>query len=108
SRGPSRPCDSPVGSLVSQLVTYARGFGLSGACELAGGLERGFEVFARGDAELREDLVQVVLDGAGTEVELGRDLRVRVPVGRQAGDLELLRRESVAARHRAGTHGLAG
>src|SRR5580693_147320 len=40
------------------------------------GGERGTEVAAGADAELGEDLAQVVGDGGGTDEQLGGDLRV--------------------------------
>ena len=46
----------------------------------AGG-ERPAELLAGADAELGEDLAQVVLDGARADEQLRADLRVRVPVG---------------------------
>src|SRR5689334_14983018 len=46
-----------------------------------------------GDVELAEDLVQVVLDGAGTDEQPTRDLPVGQALGGQPGDLRLLRRE---------------
>jgi len=64
--------------------------------------------FTGADAELGEDLAQVVLDGARTDEQLRADLRVRVPVARHAGDLRLLGREDVARLRSAPGHGLAG
>src|SRR5688500_17933626 len=46
---------------------------------------------ARADPELGEHLLEVPLDGARAEEELGADLRVRASFARQAGDLLLLR-----------------
>src|SRR5829696_4799221 len=57
---------------------------------------RGGELPAGADAELREHLVEVVLDGARPDEQLGADLRVRVSPLREQGDLSLLRREDVA------------
>ena len=54
------------------------------------------QLFAGADAELGEDLVQVVLDGARADEQLRADLRVRLPVGGELGDLRLLGREDVA------------
>src|SRR3954469_1073115 len=51
---------------------------------------------ARADPQLGEHLLEVPLDGAGAEEELGADLRVRASFARQASDLLLLRRELVA------------
>src|SRR5215207_10667099 len=51
---------------------------------------------ARADAELGEHLLQVPLDRAGAEEELGADLRVRPTVAREPGDVLLLGSELVA------------
>ena len=48
------------------------------------------ELAARGDAELGEDLAQVVLDGVRADEQPGADLRVGQPVAGQPGDLGLL------------------
>ena len=48
------------------------------------------ELAARGDAELSEDLAQVVLDRAGADEQPGADLRVGQPLAGQPGDLGLL------------------
>ena len=48
------------------------------------------ELAARVDAELGEDLVQVVLDGARADEQLGPDLGVRQAVAGQPGDLGFL------------------
>src|SRR5215510_2955531 len=48
---------------------------------------------AGGDAELGEDLVEVVFDGPRADKQLRRDLPVGRPGGGQPGDLQLLRRE---------------
>jgi hypothetical protein len=45
---------------------------------------------ARGDAELGENLVQVVLDGAGADEHLGRDLGICLAVHGQPHDLRFL------------------
>ena len=42
---------------------------------------------ARGDAELGEDVAQVVLDGAGTQEQAGADFRIGQAVAGQAGNL---------------------
>ena len=59
-------------------------------------------------SSLREDLVQVVLDGARADEQLGADLRVREPVAGEPGDLRLLGGELVARLDGALAHGLAG
>src|SRR3954454_14873817 len=51
------------------------------------------ELRARADPELVEHLVQMPLDGAGAEVELRADLRVRPALAGQPGDELLLGRE---------------
>ena len=51
---------------------------------------------ARADAELGEHLLQVPLDGAGAEEELGADLGVRPAVAGELGDVLLLGGELVA------------
>src|SRR5262249_15249774 len=53
---------------------------------------------ARGQAELAEDLAQVIVDRARAQVELFRDLPVGHPRRDQTGDLELLRRQLVKCR----------
>src|SRR5712691_2667492 len=71
-------------------------------CLMAGCLARGssrsssaaagqgaVELVAGGDVELGEDLVEVVLDGAGAHEQLGGDLGVGQAVGGQPGDLGL-------------------
>ena len=52
------------------------------------------ELAARADAELREHVLQVPLDGARADEQLGADLGVRAPVARQTRDLRLLRGEA--------------
>src|SRR5205085_2773963 len=54
------------------------------------------KLLAGADVELGEHLAKVVLDGAGADEQLGADLRVRLPVGGESGDLGLLRGEDVA------------
>ena len=63
--------------------------------ELLGG-ERVAKLLAGADVELAEDLVQVVLDRARADEQLGADLRVGVPVAGQPRDLDLLGRQRVA------------
>ena len=56
-----------------------------------------------GDAELHEDLAQVVLDGAGAEEELRRDVLVGGAFTDEPSNLELLRRQLIdRARGRGG------
>jgi hypothetical protein len=71
-------------------------------------VQRGFELSAGADVELREDLVQVPFDGARAEEQLRADLRVRVTVARELRDLGLLGREVVAAFRRTLADRLAG
>jgi hypothetical protein len=49
------------------------------------------QLIARGDTELGEDLVQVVLDGAGADEQPGGNLGIGLAVDRQAHDLHFLR-----------------
>src|SRR4051812_40142931 len=64
---------------------------------------------ARGDAELRVDLAQVVLDGPPAEEQPRGDLRVaQALLGHELGDLQLLRREVVERAGVALARGLAG
>src|SRR5690349_16402630 len=60
-----------------------------------GGAHDGCQLSTRRDAELGEDPVQVVADGAVREVELLADLPVAQPFRGQPGDLQLLRRQQV-------------
>jgi len=46
---------------------------------------------SRGDAKLGEDLVQVILDGARADEQLGGDRRVRLTFAGEPRDLGLLR-----------------
>ena len=62
--------------------------------------QRRAQLPAGADAELGEDLAQVVLDGARADEQLRADLRVRLAVGGEPGDLRLLGREDVARRRR--------
>ena len=70
--------------------------------------QRRAELPAGADAELGEHLAQVPLDRARAEEQLGADLRVREPVGRQPRDLRLLRRQLVERLDGALAHRLAG
>src|SRR4051812_49866918 len=58
--------------------------------------QRGAQLGARPDPELREHAVQVRADRAMREVEPLPDLAVGEPVGRELGDLQLLGGELVA------------
>src|SRR6185437_8607887 len=60
------------------------------------------------DTELREHLVQVVLDGARADEQQSGYLRVRAPLGREPGDLRLLRGELVDRLDGTFAHRLAG
>jgi hypothetical protein len=53
---------------------------------------------ARGDAELGEDLAQVVLDGVGTDEQPGADLRVGQTIVGQPRDLAFLGGQLLAGR----------
>src|SRR3954469_1288228 len=68
----------------------------------------GAELLAADDIELAEDLVQVVLDRARADEQLGADLRVGVPFAGQARHLELLGRQGVARVRGQAAYGLAG
>src|SRR6185312_2451092 len=70
--------------------------------------QRVAELCAGGDAELREEPVEVRLDGPVREVELLADLPVREALGCELGDLELLRRQLRPAAGKAAANGLAG
>src|ERR1700741_4007024 len=50
---------------------------------------------SRRDVQLPERLAQVVLHGARADEQLGGDLAVGTAIGREAGDLRLLRRQLV-------------
>src|SRR4051812_25369405 len=69
--------------------------------------ERRAELLARPDAELREHLVQVVLDRPRADEQLGADLLVRLPMLREPGHLRLLRGEHVARLDGEPAHRLA-
>src|SRR6185437_12177857 len=81
---------------------------LGGHGGLLPGRERLPELFARADPELREHLVQVVLDGSRADEQLRADLGVGVPVAGQARDLRLLCRELVTRLDGALAYRLAG
>ena len=66
------------------------------------------QLHAGADAELREHLVQVPLDGARAEEEPRADLLVRLPVRGEPRDLLLLRRELAARLVTPFAHLLAG
>ena len=66
------------------------------------------QLVARGDVELAEDLVQVVLDRSGADEQLGADSGVGEAVAGESGDLSLLGCEDVARVHGTPAGGLAG
>src|SRR6185312_10606157 len=66
------------------------------------------EVAARGDAELGEDLAQVVLDSARRQEQPGADFGVREAVAGQPGDLGLLSSQLEHRGDAALAGGLAG
>src|SRR4051794_27899882 len=66
------------------------------------------ELGARADAELHEDLAQVVLGGAGADEQPRPDVAIGEPLPRETGDVELLVGELVDRLGRAGAHGFAG
>src|SRR3984893_1028162 len=70
--------------------------------------EHSMQLHARVDAELREDLAQVVLDGAGADEKPGADLGVGQALAGELGDLGLLRRELAAGVDGSLARGLAG
>jgi hypothetical protein len=61
---------------------------------LPGG-KRGSKLAARADAELGEDLPQVVDDGGGAEEQLRGDLRVGGALAGEAGDQRFLRGKGI-------------
>src|ERR1700677_1933174 len=63
---------------------------------LSGAGQRLVELSAGADAELWVHLVQVPLDRARADEQLGADLGIRTPVTSKPGDLRLLGRELVA------------
>src|SRR5262249_32423752 len=73
-------------------------------CELA---VAAHQLGAGGDAQLLEDLAQVVVDRARAQEQLGGDLPVRCALADEAGDLELLGRELVDGGGIAPARGLA-
>jgi hypothetical protein len=66
------------------------------------------ELAAGGDAELGEDLAQVVLNGVGADEQPGADLRVGQPVPGQQRDLHFLRRQLLAGLDGSRPGALAG
>src|SRR6185312_13495992 len=82
TRPPSRP---------PRLFLPARLAGVLDGCRVAG--QDAVELAARGDAELGEDLAQVVLDRVCADEQTGADLRIRQPLAGQPGDLRLLGRQ---------------
>src|SRR4051812_40069262 len=78
---------------------------MSPSSEPAG--EAADELGARGDAELEEDVAQVVVDGSRAEEELGGHLLVRRPLGYEAHDLPLLGRQPIRCAGIALAGGLA-
>ena len=66
------------------------------------------ELAAGADAELGEDLAQVVLHRAGADEQPGGDLRIGQAVPGQPGDLGLLGGQLAAGRHGALAGGLPG
>src|SRR5258706_13480860 len=60
-----------------------------------GSAQRGVQLGARGDAELREPRIQVRAHRPMTEVEARPDLAIGETRGCEAGDLQLLRRQLV-------------
>src|SRR5262249_34781232 len=80
----------------------------AGSASHAGLTERCTQLAARADVELRDHVAKVPLDGAPAEEELGADLRVRLPVGRHPGDLQLLRGQVLERLDRALARGFSG
>jgi len=66
------------------------------------------ELAAGADAELGEDLAEVVLDGVGADEQPGPDLRVGQAVPGELRDLALLRGQRIAALGRGPGRALAG
>ena len=67
-----------------------------------------FELVAGLDSELAKRLAQVIVDGAGADEQLGRDFLVGRTLGREAGDLCLLRGQLVTRLDAPFTRVLAG
>src|SRR5918994_4655717 len=70
--------------------------------------ERAVELVARADAQLGEDLVEVVLDGAGADEQPGSNLGVGEAVAGEPRDLGLLGGEVLASLDAAFAGALAG
>src|SRR5690242_18195101 len=109
-RGPRRGCvpGGHAGDRVRASSTGAAATSLGGYGSVLRARERPPELSARADTELREHLVQVVLDGARADEQQGGYLRVRASLGREPGDLRLLRGELVDRLDGTLAHRLAG
>src|SRR6266571_704682 len=66
---------------------------LAGRASVAG--QHLLQLIPRGDSELVERLVEVVLDRLGANEEPAPDVLIRVPIARHGGDLVLLPRKQV-------------
>ncbi len=94
---PAPPSVASVGTRASSLVSpgpdWDSRLGRLRQSGRFGRVQRRPELAAGRDAELGEHLVEVVLGGSRADEQLGADLGVRATLGRQPGDLGLLRRE---------------
>jgi hypothetical protein len=99
SRGPVADSVLIVGhaGMAAAVRVSARGSALRGdrrCCALSGG-ERGSKLAAGADAELGEDLPQVVGDGGGADEQLRGDLGVGGALADQTGDQRFLRGQGI-------------
>src|SRR5580700_5406922 len=78
---------------ICKLASTAGQSGLGRRTGVSGAGQGTAELAARGDAQLGEDLAQVILDRARAQKQPEGDLRVRQPLGGQPRDLRLLRRQ---------------
>src|SRR5918998_4189111 len=86
--------EGPVGGALSHRPGRQPEWLVASAGEVAG--RNAAELVARGDVELHEDLVQVVLHGAGADEQLCADLRVGETILGEPSDLCLLGCEHAA------------
>src|SRR4051812_44859425 len=97
-RRPMRPVAPTTATRMVWAPLRGRSYPGSAGDDRAGRLlEHAVELVARGHAELREHLVQVILHGARRQEHAGADLGIAHPVTRHPGDLGLLRGEPAFA-----------
>src|SRR5262245_53782546 len=94
----SRPSNTPVRAPSPRTGALGWGWASEGVAEPP----------ARANTQLPEHLVQVVLRGARADEELGTDLWVGAPLGREPGDHGFLGGEHVGGVDGAFAYGLAG